>query len=245
MAKLELERDLPIWLQSSWPFPPQWPLGFCGSFTPRKGLAQRVASPSQRECGTLRAYAPVLSVQFSSSVMSNSLWHHEPQQARPLCPSPTPGVYPNSCPLSWWRHSTISSSVIDFSCRQSFPASGTFQMSQLFASGGQSTGVSASASVLPISIKGWFILGLSSLISLQSKEFSRVFSSTTIWKYHFFSAQLSLWSNSHIHTWLLEKPWLWLGGPFFAKQCLVMINSMKTYYANPLVPRLLLFFFFL
>ena len=157
MAKLELERDLPIWLQSSWPFPPQWPLGFCGSFTPRKGLAQRVASPSQRECGTLRAYAPVLSVQFSSSVMSNSLQLHGLQHTRLPCPSPTPRAYSNSYPLSQWGQPTISSSVIPFSsCLQSFPASGSFPMSQFFSSGGQSIG--ASASVLPMNIQDWFTL---------------------------------------------------------------------------------------
>ena len=106
-------------------------------------------------------------VQLFSSVMSNSLWPHESQHARPPCPSPTPRVYSNSFPLSWWCHPTISSSVILFSsCLQSFPALGSFQMSQLFASGGQS--IRASASVLPMSIQDWFPLGLTGLISLQS-----------------------------------------------------------------------------
>ena len=146
-------------------------------------------------------------VHFSCSVMSDSLWPHEPQHARPPCPSPTPGVHPNSCPLSQWCHPTISSSVIPFSsCPQSFPTSESFPMSQLFASGDQSTGVSVSASVLPVSIQGWFPLGLTSLISLQSKELSRVFSNTTVQKHQFFGTQLSLWPNSHIRTWLLKKP---------------------------------------
>ena len=111
--------------------------------------------------------------QFSRSVMSDSLWPHEPQHARPPCPSPTPGVYPNSCPLSRWYHPIISSSVIPFSsCLQSFPASGSFLINQLFASGGQSIGVSASTAVLPVNIQDWFPLGWTGLISLQSKESS-------------------------------------------------------------------------
>ena len=146
-----------------------------------------------------RAWEPLQfsSVLFSRSVMSDSLRPHEPQHARPPCPSPTPRAYPNSCPLSQWCHQTISSSVIPFSsCPQSFPASGSFQMNQLFASGGQSTGVSASASVLPMNIQDWFPLGWTGWISLQSKGFSRVFSNTTVQKHQFFSAQLSLESNS-------------------------------------------------
>ena len=122
------------------------------------------------------------------------------------CPSPAPRVYSNSCPLSWWCHPTISSSIVPFSsCLQSFPASGSFPVSQFFSSGGQSIGVSASASVLPMNIHNWFPLGLTGLISLQSKGLSRVFSNTTVQKHQFFGAQLSLWSNSHIYTWLLEK----------------------------------------
>ena len=145
------------------------------------------------------------SVQFSCSVVSNSLWPCEPQHARLPCPSPTPRVYPNPCPLSWWCHPIISSSVIPFSsCPQSFPASGSFQMSQFCASGGQSIGVSASTSVLPMNTQEWSPLEWTGWISLQSKGLSRVFSNTTVQKHQFFGAQLSLQSNSHIHTWLLE-----------------------------------------
>ena len=116
--------------------------------------------------------------------------------------SPSPKVCLNSCPLSWGRHTTISSSVIPFSsCLQSFPVSGSFLMSLLFASSGQSIAASALASVLPMNIQGWFPLVLTSLISLLSKGLSRVFSSTTVWKHLFFSTQLSLWSNPHIHTY--------------------------------------------
>ena len=121
------------------------------------------------------------SVQFSCSVVSNSLWPHGLQHTRLPCPSPTPGVYPNSC------HPTISSSVVPFSSHlQSFPASGSFQMSQFFTSGGQGIGVSASASVLPMNIQDWFPLGLTCWISLQSKGLSRVFSNTTVQKHQFF-----------------------------------------------------------
>ena len=132
------------------------------------------------------------SVQFSHSVTSDSLQPHEPQHTRPPCPSPTPGVYPNPCPLSWWCHPTISSSVIPFSCPQSFPASGSFQMTQLFESGGQTIGVSASESVLPMNTQGWSPLGWTGWISVQSKGLSRVFSSTTVQKHQFFCSQLSL-----------------------------------------------------
>ena len=133
------------------------------------------------------------SVQSSGSVMSNSLQPHELQQAKPPCPSPTPRVYPNSCPLSQWCHPTISSSVVPFSsCPQSFPASWSFQMSQLFTLGGQSIGVLASTSVLPMNTQDWSPLGWTGWISLQSKGLSRVFSNTTLQKHQFFSAQLSL-----------------------------------------------------
>ena len=126
---------------------------------------------------------------------------------RPPCPSPTPGVHPNPCPSSQWCHPTISFSVIPFSsCPQSFPASGSFQMTQLFASGGQSIGVSALTSVPPMNTQDWSPLGWTGWISLQSKGLSRVFSNTTVQEHQFFSAQLSLYSNSHIHTWPLEKP---------------------------------------
>ena len=135
---------------------------------------------------------PQTLVQFSRSVMSDSLQPHEPQHSRPPCPSPTPGVYPNPCPLSQWCHPTISSSVIPFSCPQSFPSSGSFQRSQLFASGGQSIGVSASTSVLPMNSQDWFSLGWTCWISLQSNGLSRVFYNTTVQKHQFFSTQLSL-----------------------------------------------------
>ena len=140
---------------------------------------------------------------FSCSVVTNSLWPHELQHARLPCPSLTPGVCSNSCPLSWWCHPTISSSVTSFSSNlQSFPSSGSFPMSWLFTSGGQATG--ASASVLLMIIQVWFPLGLTGLI-LLSKGLSRVFSSTTVQRHQFFSTQPSLRSNSHIHTCLLEK----------------------------------------
>ena len=143
--------------------------------------------------------------------MSDSLWPHEPQHARPPCPSPTLRVHPNPCPLSQWCHPTISSSVVSFSSwPQSFPASRSFRMNQLFASGDQSTGVSASTSVLSMNIQDWSPLGWTGWIFMQSKGLSRVFSKTTVQKHQFFSTQLSLESNSHIHTWLLEKPQPWL-----------------------------------
>ena len=129
------------------------------------------------------------SVQFNHSVMSNSLWPHEPQHARPPCPSPIPRVYPNPCPLSQWCHPTISSSVILFS---SHPQSGSFQMSRFFTSGSQSIGVLASASVLPMNIQDWFPLRSTGWISLQSKGLSRVSSNTTVQKHQFFGTQLSL-----------------------------------------------------
>ena len=128
----------------------------------------------------------ISSVQFSRSVMSDSLWLHGLQHSRPPCPSPTPGVYSNSCPLSWWCHPTISSSVILFSCLQSFPASGSFPMSPFFASGDQSIGVSASASVLPMNIQDWFPLVSTGWISLLSKGLSTVFSNTAVEKHQFF-----------------------------------------------------------
>ena len=132
------------------------------------------------------------SVQFSHSVMSGSLWPHELQHARPPRPSPAPEVHPNPCPLCQWGHPMISSSVIPFSsCPQSFPASGSFQISQLFTSGGQSIGDSASTSVLPVNTQVWFPLGWTSWISMQSKGLSRVFFNTTFQK-HQFCAQLSL-----------------------------------------------------
>ena len=147
------------------------------------------------------------SVQFSHSVMSDSFRPHESQHARPPCPSPTPGVHSNSCPSSRWYHPAISSSVVTFSsCPQTLPASGSFPMSQLFTWGGQITGVSALASVLPMNTEDWSPLGWTGLTSLQSKGLSRVFSNTTVQKHQLFGAQLSSQSNSHIHTWPLEKP---------------------------------------
>ena len=132
------------------------------------------------------------SVQFRHSVMSNSLRPHEIQHTRPPCPSPTPRVHPNPCPSSQWCHPTISSSVISFSSYlQSFPVSGSFQMSQFFASGGQSIRLSASASVLPMNSQDWFPLGWTGWISLQSKGLSRVFSNFTVQKHQFFGTQLS------------------------------------------------------
>ena len=145
------------------------------------------------------------SVLLSHSVVSDSLQPHGLQHARPPCPSPIPRVHSNSCPSRRWCYPIISSSVIPFSsCLQSFPASGSFLMSQFFTSGGQGIGVSASA--LLMNIQDRFPLGLTGLISWQSKGLSRVFSNTTVQKHQFFSTQISLWSNSHIHTWLLEKP---------------------------------------
>ena len=147
-------------------------------------------------------------LRFSSVAQSClTLQPHGLQHARLPCPSPTPGACSNSCPLSWQCHPTISSPVASFfSCPQSFPASGFFPVSQLFAPSGQSIGVSASTTVLPMNIQGWFPLRLTGLISLQSKRLLRVFSSTTVQKHQFFGTQPSLWSSSHIRTWLLEKP---------------------------------------
>ena len=150
--------------------------------------------------------AQLSSVQFSHSVVSDSLRPHESQHSRPPCPSPTSGVHSDSSPSSQWCHPAISSSVVPFSCPQSLPASESFPMSQLFAWGGQSTGVSALASFLPKNTQGWSPLEWTGWISLQSKGLSRVFSNTTLQKHQFFSAQLSSQSNSHIHTWPLEKP---------------------------------------
>ena len=134
-----------------------------------------------------------LPVQFSLSVLSNSLWPHELQHARLPCLSPTPRVYSNLCLSSWWCHPTISPSVIPFSSHlHSFPASRSFPMSQFFTSGGQNIGVSASASVLPMNIQDWFPLGWTGWISLQSKRLWRVFSNTTGQKHQFFGTQLSL-----------------------------------------------------
>ena len=152
----------------------------------------------------------VSSVQFSRSVMSGSLRPHGLQHAMPPCPSPTPGAGSHSCPSSRWCHPAISSSVNPFSsCLQSLPAFGTFPMSHFFTSVGQSIGVSTSASVLPVNTQDWSPLGWTGWISLQSKGLSRVFANTTVQKHQFFGAQLSSQSNTHIHTWPLEKPQFW------------------------------------
>ena len=152
-------------------------------------------------------YHFLVSVQFSRSVVSDSLWPHESQHIRPPCPSPTPRVHSDSCPSSQWCHPAISCSVVPFfSCPQSLPASESFPMSQLFAWGGQSVGVSASASVLPVNTQDWFTVGWTGWISLLSNGLSRVFSNTTVQKHQFFGTQLSSQSNSHIYTWPLEKP---------------------------------------
>ena len=147
------------------------------------------------------------SVQFSRSVVSDSLRPHESQHARPPCPSPTPGVHSNSRLSSRWFHPAISSTVVPFSsCPQSLPASESFPMSQLFAWGGESLGVSALATFLPKKSQGWSSSEWTGWISLQSKGLPRVFSNTTVQKHQFFGTQPSSQSNSHIHTWLLEKP---------------------------------------
>ena len=148
------------------------------------------------------------SVQFSSSVVSDSLWTHGLHHTRLPCPPPTPRAGSNSCPLSRWCHPTISSFIAPFSsCLQSFPASGSFPVRQLFTSGSQSYGASSSASVLPMNSQGWFPLGLSGLIFLQSKGLSRVFSNTTVQKHQFSSAQPSLW------VWRGQKMWHWKISP--------------------------------
>ena len=148
-----------------------------------------------------RFWSNISSVQFNHSVVTESLWPHWLHHNKPPCPSPTPGAYSNTCPSSQWLHPTISSCVIPFSsCPQSFPASGSFVMIQFFTSGDQTIGISASAAVLPINIQDWFPLGWTVLISLQSKVLSRVFSNNTMKNHQFFSTQLSLLSNCHIHT---------------------------------------------
>ena len=161
----------------------------------------------------------IRSDQISRSVMSDSLRPHASQHARPPCPSPTPGVHPDPRPSSPWCHPAISSSVVPFSfCPQSLlPASESFPMSQLFAWGGQSTGVSALASFPPKKSQGWFPSEWTGWISLQSKGLARVFSNTTVQKHQFFGTQPSLQSNSHIHIWPQEKPEPWLDEPLLAK----------------------------
>ena len=170
------------------------------------GIAVFILKLASGECGR-RSYqdASDILLVFGHSVLSNSLQPHGRQHTRLPCPSLSPGVFSNSCPFSWWCHPTISSSVTPFShCPQPMPAPRSFPVSWLLASGGQSIGTLAS--VLPRNIQGWFPLELTGLISLLFKGLSRIFSSTAVWKYQLFGAQPSLWSNSHIHTWLSEKP---------------------------------------
>ena len=157
--------------------------------------------------GTERYSINIYSDQISHSVVSDSLQPHESQHTRPPCPSPTPGVHSHSCPSSQWCHPAISSSVVPFSsCPQSLPASESFPMSQFFAWGGQSIGVSALASVLPVYTQDWSPLEGTGWTTLQSKGLSRVFSNTTVQKHRFFGTEPSSQSNSHIHTWPQEKP---------------------------------------
>ena len=163
---------------------------------------------NEKTSGIFLIYCKLSTVCICSVANScPTLWPHGLQHTRPPCPSPFPGVYPVSCPLNPWCHPTISSSAISFSsCLQSFPASGSYPVSQLFASSGQSIRPSALASVLPMNIQGWYPLGLTGLMSLLSKGLSKVFSSTTVWKHQFFGALPSKRSNSHICTQPLEKP---------------------------------------
>ena len=157
-------------------------------------------------CESVRIVNVKGSVQFNHSVVSNSLWPYGLHCTRLPCPSPTPRACSNSCLSSQWCHPIISSSVIPFSsCLPSIPASGSFQMNQFFASGGQGIGVSASASVLPMNIQEWFPLGWTGWISLLSKGLSRVFSNTTVQKHQIFVAQPSSQFNFHIHSWPLKK----------------------------------------
>ena len=179
----------------------QW-LGLCASTAAGLGglypwwgkftWSQRKQTNGIKGCKCAKPKRSISSVQFSHSIVSNSLWPHESKHARPPCPSPTPGVHSNSRPSGPWCHPGISSSVIPFSsCPQSLPASGSFPMSQLFPWGGQNIGVSASASVLPINTQDWSPLGWTGWISLQSKGLSRVFSNTTVQKHQFYGPQLS------------------------------------------------------
>ena len=157
---------------------------------------------------SIYSHTHLSSVQFNRSVVSDSLWLHGLQHSRPPCPSTTPGDYPSLCPLCWWCHPTISPSVVLFSSQlQSFPAAGSFSTSQFFPSGGQRIGVSASASVLPLNIQDWFSVRWNWLDLLADQgTLKSLLQYHTVQKHQFFSAQHSLWSNSHIHMWPLEKP---------------------------------------
>ena len=191
-------------------------LEFClGSFIiiNRKSFVQFCSSGRSVYCLSLVCLVCFVFVLFRSqhcSVIQSCSTLCDPhglQHSRFPCPSPSPGACSNSCPLSQWWHSAISSPIVPFfSCLQSFPASGSFLMNWLFESGGQTIGASASASVLPVNIQGWFHLGFTGLVSLPSKGLSRGFFSTTIRKHQFFGTQQFFWSSSHICTWLLEKP---------------------------------------
>ena len=173
---------------------------------------------------------------FTQSCLT--LWSHGLQHTRLPCPSPFPGACSNSRPLSRQCHSTISSSVVPFSsCLQSFPASGSFLMSQLFASGGQSIGASASASVLPMNIQGWFPLGFTGLISLLSKGLSRVSSSTTVQRHQFFSAQPFLLSSSHICTWLTTGNTIALTIQTFVGKVMSLLFNTLSRFVNTFLPR--------
>ena len=186
----------------------KWPGSPCSPITGLKGQLRGFCTGfPMSEWDWTKAQRVLLFSQFSCSVVSDSLRPHESQHARPPCPSPTPGVYSNSCPSSRWCHPAISPSVGPFSsCPQSLPASGSFATSQLFAWGGQSIGVSASASVLPMNTEDSSPSGWTGWISMQFKGFSRVFSNTTVQKHQFFGTQLSSQSDSHIRTWPPEKP---------------------------------------
>ena len=184
---------------------PWWSRGLLSNIT--REICCTKQNVSMRASSTENFYKVLQSVRFSRSVVSDFLRPHESQHARPPCSSPTPGLHSDSCASSWWCHPTISSSVVPFSsCPQSLAASKSFPMSQLFAWGGQSTGVSASASVLPMNTQDWSPLGWTGWIFLQSKGLSRVLSNTTVQNNRFFGTQLSSQSNSHIHTWPQEKP---------------------------------------
>ena len=155
----------------------------------------------------LNPFSVVIRVaQFSCSVVSDTLRPYGLKHARPPCLSPTPGAYWNSCPLSQWCHPTVLSSVVPFSCLQSFPASGSFLLGWLLPQVAKVLDLQLQHQSFQWNIQDWFPLGLTGLISLQSKGLSRVFSNTTVQKHQFFNVQLSLWSHFHIHTWLLEKP---------------------------------------
>ena len=170
--------------------------------------------------------------------MSDSLWPQGLQHGMLPCPSPTPGAYSNSCPLRQWCHPTISSSVVAFSsCLQSFPESGSFQMIWFFQSGGQSIGVSASASVLPVNTQDWFPLEWTGWISLQSKGLSRVFSNTTIQQHQFFGTQLALRSNSHNHTWLLTGKTIALTRWTFVSKVISLLFNMLSKLVIAFLPK--------